>query len=101
MIVVMSRIRVTSSNADAVADQYRQRSHLVEEVAGCLGVEILRHEGQSDEFVVYSRWEDKAAYDEYRKHPAFRQAHGNIRNIAGGVRIDTSTRAVEVYQVLS
>ena len=101
MVVVMSRIRVTSNNAHAVAEQYRRRGRLAEGIMGCLGVQILRNDAQPDEFVVYSTWVDRDAYDRYRKHPAFRQAHERIKDIEGGVRVDASTRSLEVYEVLS
>ena len=101
MIVVMSRIRVISNNAEAVAQRYRARGRLAEAVEGCLGVQILRNEAQPDQFVVHSTWVDREAYDRYRRHPAFRQAHERIKDIEGGVRIDASTRALEVYEVLS
>ena len=101
MIVVVSRIRVISGNADALAEQYRRRGRIAETMAGCLGVEILRHMERLDEFVVYTRWVDRAAYEQYRRHPAFREAHAHIRDIPGGLRIAAEERTVDWYEVLS
>lgn len=101
MIVVVSRIRVTSGNADALAEQYRRRLRRVETLPGCLGVEVLRHLERPDEFAVYTRWESRAAYEQYRQHPAFREAHARVREIPGGLRIDRDERAVDFYEVLS
>ncbi|HEX8684358.1 MAG TPA: antibiotic biosynthesis monooxygenase family protein [Ardenticatenaceae bacterium] len=101
MIVVISRIRVTSGNADALAEQYRSRSHLAETVPGCLGVEVLRGLDQPDEFMVYTRWTDRAAYEHYRKDGAFREAHSRIQNISGGLKIAREERSVDWYEVLS
>jgi heme-degrading monooxygenase HmoA len=101
VIVVISRIRVTSGNADAVAAQYRNRSRLAEEMPGCLGVEVLRDLERPEEFLVYTRWTERAAYESYRKAQAFREAHGRIREIPGGLRIDREERVVEWYEVLS
>lgn len=101
MIVVISRIRVTSGNADALAEQYGRRSHLVEKVPGCLGVEVLRGVDHPAEFMVYTRWTDRAAYEHYRKDQAFREAHRQIQNIPGGLRIAREERTVEWYEVLS
>lgn len=101
MIVVVSRIRVTNGNADALAEQYRDRSRLVEREPGCRGVEILRSADDPDRFAVYTRWDSLADYDMYRRQPAFREAHAHIADIPGGVRIDPDSRVVEVYEVLS
>lgn len=101
MIVVMSRIRVKNGNAEGLADQYRNRLHRVESVPGCLGVEILRSLERPDEFLVYTRWKDREAYEGYRRDPAFREAHARIASIPGGIKIDAESRAVEWYEVLS
>ena len=101
MIVVASRIRVTSENAEALAEQYRRRGRVAETLPDCLGVEVLRHLERPDEFVVYTRWEDRAAYERYRLHPAFREAHTRVRDIPGGLRVDPDERSVDWYEVLS
>ena len=101
MIVVVSRIRVTSGNADALAEQYRRRQRLADAAPGCLGVEILRHGERTDEFLVYTRWTDRAAYERYRQHAAFREAHARVREIPGGVRVDPQERSLDWYEVLS
>lgn len=101
MIVVVSRISVTSGNSDALAEQYRNRRRLAETMPGCLGVEILRHQDRPDEFVVYTRWENQDAFDRYQRHPAFRNAHARISEIPGRLRIDPDTRSTDRYEVLS
>lgn len=101
MIVVVSRIRVVGGSADALAEQYRRRSRLVESEPGCLGVEILRNLEQPDEFVVYTRWCELADYERYRDTPAYRAAHARIAAIPGGIRVDPASRAVLRYEVLS
>ena len=101
MIVITSRLRVTSGTADALAERYRRRARVVEGFPGCLGVEVLRHLERPDEFVVVSRWSDEDSYAAYRRHPAFRVAHAGIGEIAGGVRVASGERAVDRYEVLS
>ncbi len=101
MIVVTSRLRVTSGNADALAERYRHRGRVAETLPGCLGVEVLRHLERPDEFVVVTRWCDEASYAAYRRHPAFRAAHGRIREVPGGLRVASEERAVDRYEVLS
>ena len=97
----MSRIKVIAGDPDALAAQYRDRSHLAEEQPGCLGIEILRSHQPADEFVVYTRWEDLEAYERYRQSEAYREAHRRISDIPGGVKIDPKSRSIEIYDVLS
>ena len=101
MIVVTSRIRVTRGSAEALAEQYRRRLRAADALPGCLGVEVLRRVDAPDEFMVYSRWTDRAAYDAYRAHPAFREAHGRIRDIPGGITVERAGDGVAVFEVLS
>lgn len=101
MIVVMSRIRVSSGDPDALAEQYRNRLRVAEDYPGCLGIEILRNNDSSDEFVVYSRWRDRDSYDAYRQSAAYREAHSRIAKIPGGIRIDPNSREVSIFEVLS
>ncbi len=101
MIVVMSSIRVSAGDSDALADQYRSRSRIAEDQPGCLGIEILRDTDAPDHFVVYSRWRNRDAYDAYRRSSAYRLAHARIAEIPGGIRIDPATRDVSVFEVLS
>jgi heme-degrading monooxygenase HmoA len=101
MFVVMSRIRVLTGSADALADQYRSRSRLAEAQPGILGIEILRNLERADEFVVYTRWQSKLDFERYRSSPAYRKAHARIGDIPGGIQIDPETRVVEHYEVLS
>ena len=101
MIVVTSRIRVTSGNADALAERYRRRTRAADALPGCLGIEVLRHLERPEGFVVVTRWSDEAAYAAYRRHPSFRAAHARIGRIAGGLRVDGEERAVDRYEVLS
>ncbi|MDP9370417.1 MAG: antibiotic biosynthesis monooxygenase [Chloroflexota bacterium] len=101
MIVVTSRIRITSGNADAVADRYQRRSRAAETLPGCLGVEVLRHLERPDEFVVVMRRADESAYATYRRHPAFREAHARIGAIPGRLWISPDERAVDQFEVLS
>jgi heme-degrading monooxygenase HmoA len=100
MIVAISRIRITSGNADAVAAQYQQRSRLVEQAPGFLGIEILRGQDQRDEFLVCMRWVDRAAFEAYHGSALFRQAHRAIAKIPGPTRIDRSTYDVGVFDVI-
>jgi len=101
MIVVTSRIRVTSGNANLLADLYRSRGRVADAQPGCLGVEILRHLDRPDEFTVLTRWTDRAAYECYRAPPSFREAHARVREVPGGIRIDRAERSVDWYEVLS
>ena len=101
MIVVTSRLRVTSGDADALAEQYRRRGRAADAFPGCRGVEVLRHLDRADEFVVVTRWDDERAYEAYRASAAFRSAHARLREILGGLRVAPAARGLDRYEVLS
>ncbi len=100
MIVAISRIRIISGNAPAVAAQYEQRSRLVEQAPSFLGVEILSGQDDADEFLVIMRWADRPAFEAYRHGPLFQAAHHKVAAISGHTRIDARTYEVGVYDVL-
>lgn len=52
-VVVISRIRIVSGNAAAVASQYRQRVGAVDDVPGFLGLEVLQPHDRATEFWIY------------------------------------------------
>ena len=98
MIVVTSRIRVVEGSAEQLAEQYRGRIRRADAAPGCLGVEVLRNVHRPDEFVVYTRWTDRGAYDAYRRSGAWREAH---QRVPAGLRIDREERATDVWEQLS
>jgi heme-degrading monooxygenase HmoA len=101
VIVVISRIRVTHGNPDALAACYRSRQRLADVFPGRLGVEVLRSTTDPTEFAVYTRWQDEAAFLAYRRSRDYRIAHAGIASIPGGIRIVADDRAVKWYEVLS
>lgn len=101
MIVVTSRIRVRRGSADALATQYAMRIRRADATPGCLGVEILRRVDVPEEFMVYTRWEDEAAYEAYRASAAFREAHERIRLVPGGVAVERVDDGTALFEVLS
>ncbi len=100
-VVVISRIRVVSGNAAAVAMQYQRRLGAVDGVRGFLGLEVLRPHDRPTEFWIWTKWESSADFEAYRKSPEFRQAHARIASIPGIVKIDKNSHTVERFDVLA
>jgi heme-degrading monooxygenase HmoA len=101
MIVAISKITVTNGNDDALAEQYIRRSGLVDDMPGFVSMEVLRNADNPCEFLVYTRWETRAAFDAYYKAQAFRVAHQQVAAIPGGIKIDRATRVLSVYDVVT
>lgn len=101
MIVAVSRITVTSGNADAVAAAYADRSGLVDEAHGFLGLEVLRHQDRPDEFWVVMRWSDRDAFDAYRGGARFKDVHASVGRRAGRTTVDADSYAVDVLDVVA
>jgi heme-degrading monooxygenase HmoA len=101
MIVAISRITVTNGNDEGLAAQYARRSGLVDTMPGFISMEVLRHAERPQEFLVYTRWETREAFEAYYKAQQFRMAHQNVANIPGGIKIDRHTRILDIYEVVT
>ena len=74
-LVVTNRLQVPEAYA-ARLEQGFAHSTRMEGVPGCLGFEFLRRE-EGGEYLVVTRWTDRAAYDAWRESDAFQRAHAH------------------------
>ena len=75
MLVAISRFTVPLCEADAVGARFAARSRRVDAHDGFAGLEVLCTRGAEAEFVLITRWRDKAALTAYLKSDDFRAAH--------------------------
>lgn len=78
--VVMNVVEVPSTGTEPFETAFAQRQSRLKEVDGFAGFELLRRDGvgedgESSEFLVISRWRDRAAFDGWRSSDAFKHAH--------------------------
>jgi heme-degrading monooxygenase HmoA len=74
MIVAISRFRPTSDQAEHLVARFQERSRLVDQHQGFLGLEILRSFERQPEFLLVTRWKDRDALRAYLQSPDFQVA---------------------------
>ena len=74
MIVAISRFRPPSDQAEHLVARFQERSRLVDQHEGFLGLEILRSFERQPEFLLVTRWKDREALRAYLQSPDFQVA---------------------------
>jgi heme-degrading monooxygenase HmoA len=74
MIVAISRFRPPSDQAEHLVARFQERSRLVDQHQGFLGLEILRSFERQPEFLLVTRWKDRDALRAYLQSPDFQVA---------------------------
>ena len=93
MIVVINRLHVPADYTSHLERAFGN-THRMDKVSGCLGFELLRNEA-GGEYLVVTRWDTRAAYEDWRASDAFQQAHARANP-------DSPVRAeLGVYDVLT
>jgi heme-degrading monooxygenase HmoA len=71
MIVAISRFRPPSDQAERLVARFQERSRLVDQHTGFLGLEVLRSFERQPEFLLVTRWRDKDSLRAYLQSPDF------------------------------
>jgi heme-degrading monooxygenase HmoA len=91
MIAVVNRLRFAGARPEL--EQGFLSAPGMDRIPGCIGFEFWRSE-EPGEYLVISRWQDRAAFEEWTHSDAFRQAHRDTRSAEGG------SSELGVYEVL-
>ncbi len=75
MLVAISRFRVPLEQAERVRARFAERSRRVDAHDGFVGLEVLCTRGSDAEFILITRWRDKAALSAYLRSDDFRASH--------------------------
>lgn len=75
MVVAISRFRVSPDAAPELARRFAERSRRVDQHDGFLGLEVLVGGVSEREFVLLTRWRDRAALKAYMTSDDFRAVH--------------------------
>lgn len=75
MIVAHSRFRVRNELEAQVAQAFVARPRRVEQVPGFLGLEVFRSVDDPATFHLFTRWTDRASFEQWHKSPAHGSAH--------------------------
>jgi heme-degrading monooxygenase HmoA len=75
MFVAMNRFAVNPGRAGDFEDAWRSRESYLESVPGFVRFALLKGDGDG-EYISYSTWESRAAFEAWTQSEAFRAAHG-------------------------
>jgi len=95
MILVISRIRVSTGRAADVEAALAARPHLVDGAPGLLGVEVYRDAADDASFQLVTRWSDRPSFEAWRASEAHHPSRGGIPE---GLSLDAACTRVEVLE---
>jgi heme-degrading monooxygenase HmoA len=78
MFIALSRFTVANGMTDLVKAAFRQRPHLVDEVAGFVRLDVLSPQDTPDEIWLLTSWEDEASFHAWHRSHQHRESHRGI-----------------------
>ena len=82
--VVVNALSVPADQAQTLESRFAARKHSVDTAPGFQHFELLRPVSGTDQYLVYTRWDDEASYDAWRASQEFGASHSNTRPAATG-----------------
>jgi len=97
MIVVLSRFTIANDMAEEVRFAFRQRPHLVDEVPGFLGMEVMSPIGNPAEVWLFTRWRDEQSYSDWHKGHEYLESQKGIPKELKLVPVCTEIKLMAVF----
>jgi len=83
--VVMNILTVPGGRGEVLEQRFMNRAGMVENAAGFEHFELLRPVEGTDQYLVYTRWAEKADFEKWQASQAFESGHkGASRESADG-----------------
>ncbi|MDA8346597.1 MAG: antibiotic biosynthesis monooxygenase [Thermaerobacter sp.] len=92
MVIVVNRLQFEAARPE-LEKGFLSAPSMTDRIPGCVGFEFWRNEGEA-EYLVVTKWEDRASFEAWTQSEAFRSAHRNTRSAEGG------SSNLGVYEVL-
>ena len=77
MFVAINRLRMPAEYGGHLEERFKSSAGGMDGVAGFVSFDLLRAE-EGGEYLVVTRWEDRASFEAWRAGDAFSRAHGNV-----------------------
>ena len=101
MYISMSRLRVASSESDALVAAFRRRAHLVDGAPGFVDLQVWRSDRDPEEVLMVSRWSDRAAFTAYMRSAQHRISHDRIDpSLQAAIRLERLEH-LHTYEVVA
>lgn len=98
MIVALSRFTIANGMADEVRRAFRHRPHLVDNVPGFLGMEVMSPVGNAAEIWLSTRWSDEQSYRTWHRG---HQYHASHKGIPKGLKLVPGSTEVRLFEVFA
>lgn len=82
--VVVNALTVPAEQRDTLEARFAARRHAVDQAEGFQHFELLRPLEGTEQYLVYTRWDDEASYLAWRQSQQFAAGHGGQRPAATG-----------------
>ena len=97
MIIVLSKFVVANDMVEEVRLAFNRRPHLVDSVAGFLGMEVMSPIDNPSEVWLLTRWLDEQSYRTWHKGHAYHDSHTGIPKGLKLVPGATEIKLLEVF----
>ena len=77
MFVAINRLKMPAEYGSHLEDRFKSNAGGMAGVAGFVSFDLLRAE-EGGEYLVVTRWDDRASFEAWREGDAFSRAHGNV-----------------------
>ncbi len=98
MFLAISRFIVKNDKQDQVADAFRSRPHLVDEIEGFIDMEVYRPKGEEKEFWLLTRWRDEESFNVWHKSDAHHESH---KAMPAGLKLDPKATFIKHFEKIS
>lgn len=85
--VVVNSLTVPADQAATLEQRFAARAGAVDQAPGFEHFELLRPVAGTQEYLVYTRWDSRASYEQWRDSQEFAAGHGGGRPAATGAQI--------------
>lgn len=98
MYMAISRFKVANGIEESVADAFRNRPRLVDQVSGFVDMEVYCPVDDASEFWLLTRWENEAAFLAWHHSDAHKASH---QGIPKGLKLDPKATFVRHFHRLT
>ena len=98
MIVALSRFTIANGMSEEVRSAFRDRPHLVDQVAGFLGMEVMSPLDSRAEIWLVTRWRDEQSYHSWHRGHEYHDSH---RGIPKGLKLVPESTKIQLFEIFA
>lgn len=99
--VAINVLTVPDGAGDTLEQRFARRAGSVERADGFQHFELLRPMAGTDDYLVYTRWDDQAAFEAWTSSQSFAAGHGQASDRAGSERPAATGSTIWSFEVVS